>query len=148
MRPSSSLVLRRSFAFVSAAILLFSAPLLAAQSTADAKGTKESKPACALPGSTMKATSPSSEDFPQQPPVPSSVKAVGSVDAANTPTGTAASAVATNAGKPQKDKDATHEGLTLHGHWTIDVKNPDGTLAQRRTFENSITNYGQELLSV
>jgi hypothetical protein len=29
------------------------------------------------------------------------------------------------------------EGIKVHGHWTIDVKNPDGTLAQHREFENS-----------
>ena len=29
------------------------------------------------------------------------------------------------------------EGIKVHGHWTIDVKNPDGTLAQHHEFENS-----------
>ena len=32
------------------------------------------------------------------------------------------------------------EGVKVHGHWVIDVKNPDGTLAQHREFENSLTN--------
>src|SRR5271168_3514589 len=31
-----------------------------------------------------------------------------------------------------------HEGITVHGHWTIDVKNPDGTVASHHEFENSI----------
>ena len=32
-----------------------------------------------------------------------------------------------------------HEDVKMHGHWVIDVRNPDGTLAQHRKFENSIT---------
>ena len=32
------------------------------------------------------------------------------------------------------------EGVKVHGHWVIDVKNPDGTLAQHREFENSLSN--------
>jgi hypothetical protein len=39
-----------------------------------------------------------------------------------------------------------HEGITVHGWWTIVVKNPDGTVAARREFENSLMPYGAELL--
>jgi hypothetical protein len=40
------------------------------------------------------------------------------------------------------------QGIKVHGHWVIDVKNPDGTLAAHREFENSLTgaNQGQLLL--
>jgi len=31
-----------------------------------------------------------------------------------------------------------HEGITVHGHWTIEVRNPDGTVATHREFENSL----------
>jgi hypothetical protein len=31
-----------------------------------------------------------------------------------------------------------HEGIKVHGHWTIEVHNPDGTLANHREFENSL----------
>jgi hypothetical protein len=31
-----------------------------------------------------------------------------------------------------------HEGITVHGHWTIEVKNPDGTVVTHREFENSL----------
>jgi len=31
-----------------------------------------------------------------------------------------------------------HEGITVHGHWAIDVKNPDGSLAKHVEFENSL----------
>lgn len=42
----------------------------------------------------------------------------------------------------------THEGIKIHGHWTIEVRNPDGTLAARREFENSINAYsGAQLVS-
>jgi hypothetical protein len=31
-----------------------------------------------------------------------------------------------------------HEGIKVHGRWVVDVRNPDGTLAQHRAFENSL----------
>lgn len=30
------------------------------------------------------------------------------------------------------------EGIAVHGHWTIEVRNPDGTLTERREFENAL----------
>jgi hypothetical protein len=45
-----------------------------------------------------------------------------------------------------KPSDAEHQNIKMHGHWVIDVKNPDGTVADHRDFHNSITNYGQEML--
>ena len=46
--------------------------------------------------------------------------------------------------KPAK---SGHEGITVHGHWVIDVRNPDGSLAQHREFENSLVNGGPQVLS-
>jgi hypothetical protein len=49
--------------------------------------------------------------------------------------------------KPDATKPATaekaepggkSEGIKVHGHWIIDVRNPDGTLATHREFENSL----------
>lgn len=40
-----------------------------------------------------------------------------------------------------------HEGIAVHGHWIIDVKNPDGTLASHREFENAIASTGPDLLT-
>jgi hypothetical protein len=40
--------------------------------------------------------------------------------------------------KATKKDDASHQGITVHGHWIIDVRNPDGTLAEHRDFENSL----------
>jgi len=31
-----------------------------------------------------------------------------------------------------------HEGITVHGHWIIEVKNPNGSVAERLEFENSL----------
>ena len=39
------------------------------------------------------------------------------------------------------------EGITVHGHWEIEVRNPDGTLALRREFENALTG-GAQLLGM
>jgi hypothetical protein len=44
------------------------------------------------------------------------------------------------------DQNGNHVGVEMRGHWVIDVKNPDGTIAEHRDFENTITGYGQELL--
>lgn len=32
----------------------------------------------------------------------------------------------------------SHEGINVHGHWTIEVRNVDGTLATHREVENSL----------
>jgi hypothetical protein len=31
-----------------------------------------------------------------------------------------------------------HEGIQVHGHWTIEVRNPDGSVVSHREFENSL----------
>jgi len=38
------------------------------------------------------------------------------------------------------------ENMGIHGHWTVTVRNPDGTLASRYEFENSITDMGKSLV--
>lgn len=43
--------------------------------------------------------------------------------------------------------DGRHEGIKVHGHWTIEVRNPDGSLATHREFENSLQPQGASLLS-
>jgi hypothetical protein len=35
-----------------------------------------------------------------------------------------------------------HEGIKVHGHWTIEVRNADGTLVTHREFENALTSSG------
>jgi hypothetical protein len=33
---------------------------------------------------------------------------------------------------------ANHQGIKVHGHWVLQVKNADGTLGERREFDNSL----------
>ena len=40
----------------------------------------------------------------------------------------------------------TSEGIQVHGHWTLEVKNPDGKLVTHREFENSLVYNGGALL--
>jgi hypothetical protein len=39
------------------------------------------------------------------------------------------------------------EGIKVHGHWMIEVTNPDGTLAERREFDNALTGAGAGILA-
>jgi hypothetical protein len=39
-----------------------------------------------------------------------------------------------------------HDGIVVHGHWVIDVKNPDGSVAEHRDFENNLGNTGNGIL--
>ena len=57
----------------------------------------------------------------------------------------AALLVAASAGSAQEK--GTGEGIKVHGHWTIDVKNPDGTVASHHEFENALVQSGQTALS-
>lgn len=34
--------------------------------------------------------------------------------------------------------DASHQGIKVHGHWTVEVRNPDGSVVTHREFENSL----------
>ena len=57
------------------------------------------------------------------------------------------STAAPAAGKPVVEEEqapaakpdgASHEGIKVHGHWIIDVKNPDGSHVSHTEFENSL----------
>jgi hypothetical protein len=43
-------------------------------------------------------------------------------------------------------KEGNHLNVEMHGHWVIDVRNQDGTLAQHRDFENTIQGGGAAYL--
>jgi hypothetical protein len=49
--------------------------------------------------------------------------------------------------EPHRGGGGMHEGITVHGHWVIEVRNPDGTATARREFENQIQNQGMVFLS-
>lgn len=46
----------------------------------------------------------------------------------------------------RKGAGGLNQSLKMHGHWVIDIKNPDGTLAHHHEFENSIQYDGQNYL--
>lgn len=39
------------------------------------------------------------------------------------------------------------EGIQVHGDWTIEIRDPDGTLVDRHEFQNALTSNGATLLS-
>jgi hypothetical protein len=39
------------------------------------------------------------------------------------------------------------EGIKVHGHWTIEVRDPDGRLVERRQFENALVPTGAGVLA-
>jgi hypothetical protein len=41
------------------------------------------------------------------------------------------------AANEKHSRDGSHEGIVVHGHWTVEVRNPDGTVATHREFENA-----------
>jgi hypothetical protein len=58
--------------------------------------------------------------------------------AAKAPSGPAqAEESESSAAEEKASGDGRHEGIKVHGHWTIEVRNPDGTLATHREFENA-----------
>jgi hypothetical protein len=105
-------------------VVILSAPL-AAHSQA---GAVAARPAVALKGQASTAV-----------PTPATA-APGQAGAANaTASGPAQSAPPAE----QHSGGGMHQGITVHGHWVIEVRNPDGSLAQRREFENSLQPNGQ-----
>jgi hypothetical protein len=61
---------------------------------------------------------------------------------AQTPAATAspAAVAATSTVSPEEKRAANgaKDGIVVHGHWTIVVKNPDGSIAARQEFENAL----------
>ena len=48
---------------------------------------------------------------------------------------------------PNSNSDNQNEGIEVHGHWTIEVRNPDGSLVDSHEFENALENSGKERLA-
>jgi hypothetical protein len=55
-----------------------------------------------------------------------------------TPTAMLRAASAQTGERMTAAKDPAGEGIQVHGHWILQVKNADGTLGERREFENSL----------
>jgi hypothetical protein len=67
---------------------------------------------------------------------PATKTAVPAAPAQTTPSD-APTRAASPAGKPSGK--GMHEGITVHGHWMIEVRNPDGKLVSHTEFENSLS---------
>ena len=50
------------------------------------------------------------------------------------------------ASAPEPDPVAS-DGIQVHGHWTVTVTNPDGTIDAVHEFENVLLNMGASLLT-
>lgn len=74
-------------------------------------------------------------------PIPGGVAA----SAAHGPAALASAAAAKPAGS-QSGEGSINQGVKMHGHWVIDVKNPDGSLVEHRDFENSLESSAQGML--
>jgi hypothetical protein len=46
-----------------------------------------------------------------------------------------------------KSPGGAYEGIRVHGHWVIEVRNPDGSLADRREIQNGLSVAGAPLLA-
>jgi hypothetical protein len=76
---------------------------------------------------------PASKTAAQQSPVKVSPSAPAKADSVESETPARQSAAEETAagGGP-------HEGIKVHGHWTIEVRNPDGKVVSHREFENAL----------
>jgi len=72
--------------------------------------------------------------------------ATGSGSALSSQPGASISTSAVSDESGRKPSSGLNQGIKMHGHWTIDIKNPDGTLAQHHEFENSIQYDGENYL--
>jgi hypothetical protein len=46
----------------------------------------------------------------------------------------------------EKSSSGPQEGIHVHGHWTLTVRNADGSFVSRHEFENSLTNDGKRII--
>jgi hypothetical protein len=71
---------------------------------------------------------------------PTPVPAVNTVPVtqAATPKPAAAPVNALASPAAQSSSKGSHEGIAAHGHWTIEVRNPDGKVAKHLEFENTL----------
>jgi len=102
---------------------------------------------CALGGRAQSSatTAPGPDSNRATPPAAKPLVSTQALPALANPSATQA-----KIGSPEEKSPAkgAPEGIKVHGHWTIDVKNPDGTLASHSDFENTLDgNEGSDLLT-
>ena len=93
----------------------------------------------ALPGSSRAQSeqSPASKSAPAGATSPAKVAAVDTSTVTQTATAKPAAEPAAPAG--QSAAKGQQEGIKVHGHWVIEVSNPDGKVVSHTEFENSLT---------
>ena len=55
-------------------------------------------------------------------------------------------AIGTACGQAPEPEPVVGDGIQVHGHWTVTVTNPDGTIAAMHEFDNELTNTGKQML--
>ena len=56
-------------------------------------------------------------------------------------------AFGTACGQAPEPEPAASDGIQVHGHWTVTVTNPDGTVDAVHEFENTLAQYGSGVLT-
>jgi hypothetical protein len=72
------------------------------------------------------------------PGTPPSTQASSPTTPARGATEKSAQTVAQNSSTKSPAPNRQHEGITVHGYWVIEVKNPDGKVVTHREFENAL----------
>ena len=83
------------------------------------------------------------EPAPKATPQPSAEKQSSAASSTKAQTGVVRHEESKNsAGVEKSSGDDQHEGIKVHGHWTIEVRNTDGKLATHTEFENALAAFG------
>lgn len=75
-----------------------------------------------------------------------SIPSVAQRQGAKSQSAASSSRSVSNATTREQPSGAPHEGIKVHGHWTIVVRNADGSVASRNEFENALTSGGAQAL--
>jgi hypothetical protein len=89
---------------------------------------------CASPGRAQSSATTASAQDAQ----PAAAPTVPKQTPATTAKPESAPAKAAESSEEKPPAKGAKEGIVVHGHWTIVVKNPDGTVAARQEFENAL----------
>jgi hypothetical protein len=126
--------------------VVFAANGASAQQSAQATQAPTSAGQPAAPATANPA--PTGKSVPTSAPN-SSVNSTAGATASKLAAAGAASASqneASNQGGAPKNDGSLRQGLQVHGHWVINIRNPDGTLVEHREFENSLQPTGAGML--
>lgn len=109
-------------------------------------GAPAGAPALGFKAPAQVSTKPAAlEAPPKQRPKFDPVTGAPFSDVASRPTATeeASAEPAGNASGIMASDGSIHQGMKIHGHWVINISNPDGTQVQHHEFENSLESSAQ-----